>query len=135
VQLDKLDENLSRRQRNFELTSEGFARHPDVFTLPELTPGVTTGWHMFPVLIDPGAGFTRGEFQQWMESHGVDTRMVWTGNVLRQPGFKGIAHRQPDGGLPNADRVMEQGVVLPANHALTDADIDHIVATAEAFLE
>jgi CDP-6-deoxy-D-xylo-4-hexulose-3-dehydrase len=61
--------------------------------------------------------------------------MVWTGNATRQPAFKDKPHRQPAGGLPNADRVMEQGVVLPANHALTDADIDHIVATAEAFLE
>ena len=66
-----------------------------------------------------------------MEGHGVDTRMVWTGNVLRQPGFRDIAHRQPGAGLPNADRVMEWGVVLPSNHGLTDADVDHIVATAE----
>ena len=69
-----------------------------------------------------------------MEGHGVDTRMVWTGNVLRQPGFRDIAHRQPEAGLPNADRVMEHGVVLPSNHGLTDADVDHIVATADAFL-
>ena len=70
-----------------------------------------------------------------MEGHGVDTRMVWTGNVLRQPGFRDIAHRQPDAGLPNADRVMEWGVVLPSNHGLTDDDVDHVVSTAAAFVE
>ena len=69
-----------------------------------------------------------------MESHGVDTRMVWTGNVLRQPAFKGIAHRLPADGLPNADRVMEQGLILPANHGLTDDDVDYIWSTAEGFL-
>jgi len=69
-----------------------------------------------------------------MESHGVDTRMVWTGNAARQPAFKGVAHRVPPGGLPNADRVMEQGLILPANHNLTDADVDYIWETAEAFL-
>ena len=89
---------------------------------------------MFPLLLRPDAGIRRADFQQHMEGHGVDTRMVWTGNVLRQPGFKGIAHRQPEAGLPNADRVMERGVVLPSNHGLTDADVDHIVATADAFL-
>jgi CDP-6-deoxy-D-xylo-4-hexulose-3-dehydrase len=134
VQLDKLDENLQRRRRNFELTSEGFARHPDVFTLPELTPGVTTGWHMFPVLIDPGAGFTRGEFQQWMESHGVDTRMVWTGNAARQPAFRDRPHRVPAGGLPNADRVMEWGVVLPNNHSMTDDDCAYVGECVDGFL-
>jgi CDP-6-deoxy-D-xylo-4-hexulose-3-dehydrase len=134
VQLDKLDENLKRRQRNFELTAEAFARHPDAFTLPTLTEGVTTGWHMFPVLIDAGAGFGRGEFQQWMETHGVDTRMVWTGNATRQPAFRDRPHRIPEGGLPNADRVMEWGVVLPNNHSMTDDDCAYIGECVDAFL-
>ena len=69
-----------------------------------------------------------------MERNGVDTRMVWTGNALRQPAFRDIAHRAPDAGLPNADRVMEQGLVLPSNHSLDDDDLDYIWATAEAGL-
>jgi CDP-6-deoxy-D-xylo-4-hexulose-3-dehydrase len=89
---------------------------------------------MFPVLIRPESGVERSAFQAHMESCGVDTRMVWTGNALRQPAFRKIAHRQPPGGLPNTDRVMERGLVLPSNHALTDEDVDHIWATAEAFL-
>jgi CDP-6-deoxy-D-xylo-4-hexulose-3-dehydrase len=60
--------------------------------------------------------------------------MVWTGYVMRQPAFKGIAHRVPAAGLPNADRVMEHGLVLPSNHALTDDDVDYIWETASAFL-
>ena len=60
--------------------------------------------------------------------------MVWTGNVSRQPAFQGVGLRLPAGGLPNADRVMEQGLVLPSNHALGDDDIDYIWSTAEAFL-
>ena len=56
VQLDKLADNLARRQRNFELTSSHFARHGDLFTLPRLTDGVETGWHMFPIIIEPGSG-------------------------------------------------------------------------------
>jgi CDP-6-deoxy-D-xylo-4-hexulose-3-dehydrase len=69
-----------------------------------------------------------------MESNGIDTRMIWTGNVTRQPAFQKVPHRTPLGGLPNADRVMEQGLVLPSNHALDDDDIDYIWATAESFL-
>ena len=59
VQLDKLADNLARRQRNFELTSSHFARHGDLFTLPRLTDGVETGWHMFPIIIEPGSGIPR----------------------------------------------------------------------------
>jgi CDP-6-deoxy-D-xylo-4-hexulose-3-dehydrase len=134
VQLDKLEENLKRRQRNFERTSSHFARWPQHFTLPRLTDGVETGWHMFPALIKPEGGIRRGEFQQWMESHGIDTRMVWTGNAARQPAFSGRPLRQPAAGMPNADRVMEYGIILPNNHSLNDADCDYIGETVEGFL-
>jgi CDP-6-deoxy-D-xylo-4-hexulose-3-dehydrase len=134
VQLDKLDDNLARRQRNFELTAKAFARHADAFTLPELTPGVTTGWHMFPVLINAGAGIRRSELQEWMEAHGVDTRMVWTGNAARQPAFRDRPHRVPASGLPNADRVMEWGLVLPNNHSMTDDDCAYIGECVDGFL-
>jgi len=134
VQLRKLPANLAARKRNFARLREGFGAHPDVFVLPRTLEGLDTAWHMFPVLLRPESGLNRADFQAHMEAHGIDTRMVWTGNVLRQPGFKGIAHRQPPGGLPNADRVMEQGLVLPSNHGLDDDDIDHVVATMEDHL-
>jgi CDP-6-deoxy-D-xylo-4-hexulose-3-dehydrase len=134
VQLDKLAGNLARRQRNFELTRAHFARRPDLFTLPRLTEGVETGWHMFPFLIEPGAGIRRSELQQWMERHGVDTRMVWTGNVTRQPAFRDVPHRVPARGLPNADRVMTHGLVLPNNHSMDDDDCAYIGECLDGFL-
>ena len=134
VQLDKLDENLARRQRNFERTGAHFARWPELFTLPRLTEGVETGWHMFPVLINAGSGIRRSDLQQWMEAHGVDTRMVWTGNATRQPAFRDRPHRVPAGGLPNADRVMEWGLILPNSHSLDDDDCDWIGDCLEGFV-
>jgi CDP-6-deoxy-D-xylo-4-hexulose-3-dehydrase len=134
VQLEKLPENLAARKHNFARLSELFGQRPDVFELARTTPDADTAWHMFPVLLRPESGVQRSAFQQHMERNGVDTRMVWTGNALRQPAFKGIAHRAPAGGLPNADRVMERGLILPSNHSLTDDDIDYIWATAEGAL-
>jgi len=134
VQLDKLDDNLARRRRNFELTASHFAARPDLFTLARLTEGVVTGWHMFPVIIRPESGIRRSEFQQWMERHGVDTRMVWTGNACRQPTFRDRPMRQPPGGLPNADTVMEWGVILPNNHSMSDDDCAYIGECLDGFL-
>ena len=134
VQLDKLGENLARRQRTFDLTSSHFARYPQLFTLPKLTEGVETGWHMFPGIINAGCGIRRAEFQQWMESHGVDTRMVWTGNATRQPAFKDKPHRRPRSGLPNADAVMERGFVLPNNHSMSDDDCAYIGECLDGFV-
>ena len=134
VQLDKLPDNLAKRKHNFDRLTQLFAQRPDVFVLPRTTPEVDTAWHMFPVLIRPESGVQRSGFQDHMERSGIDTRMVWTGNVLRQPAFKGIAHRAPEHGLPNANRVMEQGLILPSNHSLDDDDLDYIWARAEAIL-
>jgi CDP-6-deoxy-D-xylo-4-hexulose-3-dehydrase len=134
VQLDKLTENLARRQRSFELTSAQVARWPALFELPRLTDGVETGWHMFPFVIHPSAGIRRAELQQWMETRGVDTRMVWTGNAARQPAFRDRPHRTPPGGLPNADRVMEWGLVLPNHHAMDDDDCAYIGECLDAFV-
>ncbi len=89
---------------------------------------------MFPILINADSGIVRAELQGWMESHGVDTRMVWTGNVTRQPMLRGKEFRVPEAGLPNADRVMEWGLILPNNHSLTDDECTYIGECAEAFL-
>jgi CDP-6-deoxy-D-xylo-4-hexulose-3-dehydrase len=134
VQMRKLGDNLARRKRNFALLSDHFATRPDVFVPPRTTPGVDTGWHMFPIMIRPESGVSRSDFQQHMERNGIDTRMVWTGNVTRQPAFARIEHRVAGGGLPNADRVMETGLILPCNHAIDDDGIAYICEAADAFL-
>jgi CDP-6-deoxy-D-xylo-4-hexulose-3-dehydrase len=90
---------------------------------------------MFPLLIRPESGIRRAALQEWMERHGVDTRMVWTGNATRQPAFRDTPHRVPPGGMPNADRVMEWGVVLPNNHSMTDEDSEWIGECVASFIE
>ncbi len=133
VQMKKLPANLARRQRNFDLLSDVLAARPEVFVLPRLTPGIETGWHMFPFLIKPESGVSRGEFQKHMESRGIDTRMVWSGNVARQPAFKDKPHRIAPGGLGHCDIVMESGLILPSNHGIDDEGITYMAETIEAF--
>jgi CDP-6-deoxy-D-xylo-4-hexulose-3-dehydrase len=126
VQMGKLAANLERRKRNFDVLCERLGRHPRCFTLPRTTPGIDTAWHMFATLIRPESGIRRSHFQQYMEHHGVDTRMVWTGNVTRQPAFAQIPMRIAEGGLANADSVMEHGVILPMNHGLDATHMNSI---------
>jgi len=134
VQLDKLDDNLARRSRNFRMLFEHLAGRPDLFVLPRTLDGLATSWHMFPFLVD-GDRVQRGSLQEWMESHGVDTRMVWSGNAARQPAFRNRPHRVPEGGLPNADAVMARGLVLPCNHGLDDEDMSYVCETIDGFVD
>jgi CDP-6-deoxy-D-xylo-4-hexulose-3-dehydrase len=134
VQLDKLEENRARRQRNFRLYTEFFERHADRFVLPRQLPEVDTAWLCFPLTIRPGAGFERADIQAFLESREVDTRTVWTGNASRQPMLAGRKYRTPDTGLPNADEIMRAGFVLPCNHGMDDSHIGYVVDCFDDFL-
>jgi CDP-6-deoxy-D-xylo-4-hexulose-3-dehydrase len=134
VQLDKLPVFLETRRRNFARLLERFARHTAVFTRPRTLAGLETGWHMFPVRIRPESGVRRAALQTFLAARGIDSRMVWSGNVLRQPAFRAIRHRVAPGGLANTDRVMEQGLVLPCHHGMDDADVDYVGDCIDGFL-
>jgi CDP-6-deoxy-D-xylo-4-hexulose-3-dehydrase len=133
-QLKKLPANLARRQRNFALYTEFFSRYPRYFVPPRQNVDLETAWHTYTFQVHPRAGFRRADLQQFLESRGIDTRTVWTGNITRHPMMKNAQFRVPDTGLPNADRVMEHGMLVSANHGLTDADIARVTGHVEEFL-
>jgi CDP-4-dehydro-6-deoxyglucose reductase, E1 len=122
AQLAKLDAFTATRQRHFASYTEFFGQHLDTFVPARQTEGVDTAWLCYPVLVRPDAGFHRSDLQEYLEGFGIDTRTVWTGNVTRQPMMKGVEFRVPPAGLPNADRVMERGLLLPCGHGTTDAE-------------
>jgi CDP-6-deoxy-D-xylo-4-hexulose-3-dehydrase len=80
-------------------------------------------------------GIDRTAAQEFLIERNIPTRMVWTGNILRQPGFANIAHRQPDRGLPNCDRVMDRALSLPLHHGLTSDDVGHLVDSLNGWLD
>jgi CDP-6-deoxy-D-xylo-4-hexulose-3-dehydrase len=125
VQMDKLAEFNARRQRNFRALDDVLAGHDDIVTRPRTTPDVDTTWMRYPFL--PADGVDRTAAQEFLLTRDIPTRMIWTGNILRQPGFAGIEHRAPDDGLPNTDRVMDRALSLPTHHGLTSDDVGHMV--------
>src|SRR4051794_33804344 len=126
AQLDKLAHNYEVRQRNFDRYTEFFTRYPDLFDTPRQLPGLETAWLSYPFVIRPEGGLKRADFQVELEERGVETRMVWTGNVTRQPMMRGVTYRSDPDGYPEADRVMEHALILPCNHFLTDEDVDFV---------
>ncbi len=125
-QLKKLPRNYEVRQRNFARYLEFFSKFPDQFAPPVQLGGLDTAWLAFPFVIRPEGGLVRSEVQRELEARGIDTRMVWTGNVTRQPMMRGVTFRADPGGYPNADRVMEHALLLPCNHFLTESDVDFV---------
>ena len=134
-QLAKLEHNYERRRRSFDLYSEFLRRHSDRFVVPRQTADLETAWLSYVFLVKPDAGFGRSDLQAFLEQEGVETRTVWTGNAVRQPMMRGVPFRQPEAGLPNADAVMERGMLVPMNHALSDDDVTFVCERIGAFLE
>lgn len=128
-QLKKLPTNYEVRQRNYARYQEFFAKYPTEFTPPVQLDGLETAWLAFPFVVNAESGLVRSDFQTELENRGVDTRMVWTGNVTRQPMMKGVEFRTAPEGYPNADRIMERALLLPCNHFMTDDDVDFVCST------
>ena len=131
VQLGKLDEFNRRRRDAFDRFDEWFLQHEDRFVRPTTTPELETTWMLYPFMVRPGIGLSRTECQELLEKQGVPTRVVWSGNITRQPGFSSIERREPKDGFPNADRVMEHALMLPTHQGLVDEDIEYIIEVLE----
>ena len=133
-QLDKLNRFIEVRQRHFADYTAFFSEHLDTFTPPRQTEDLNTAWLCYPVLVRDGAGFHRSELQEYLDRAGIDSRTIWTGNVTRQPMMRGVDYRAPAGGLPNSDRVMENGLALSCSHGMTDGERKYVTTTIEEFL-
>jgi CDP-6-deoxy-D-xylo-4-hexulose-3-dehydrase len=132
VQMDKLPEFNARRQRTKQALDEALAPHADKVVAPRTTEGADTTWMRYPFMLNEGIDRTAA--QEFFLERNIATRMVWTGNILRQPGFANIEHRQPADGLPNCDAVMDRALTLPAHHGLTSDDVGHLVDSVSTWL-
>lgn len=126
VQLDRLQQNIDARERNFAKQRAFFETYEDWFVLPEQLPLSRTGWLAYPMTVRADAPFTRREMQIFLEERDIQTRPVFTGNILRQPAMSGVHSKVEPRGYPVADDVMRGGILLACHHGLTQAHLDHI---------
>jgi CDP-6-deoxy-D-xylo-4-hexulose-3-dehydrase len=106
-QLKKLPEFIAKRRANFATLLEGFRDLEEFFILPEATPNSEPSWFGFPIAVRPDAPFNRNQAIAFLESRKIATRLLFGGNLLRQPAYQGIRHRVV-GSLENTDFIMNQ---------------------------
>ena len=135
VQLNKLKHNVDTRTTNYNTLLEFFKQYEDTFILPKQLPNSRTGWLAFPTTLRDNAGFIRRDLQIFLEKRNIQTRTVFTGNILRQPGFKNLPHVAAKEGYPEADKVMRGGMLVACHHGLSEPQINHIMESVTAFLK
>jgi len=134
VQLKKLKANLRKREINFDLHTKFLKKYSKYFILPKQLPQSKSGWLAYPITITKNAPFSRTQMQIFLEKKNIQTRVVFTGNILRQPGFKNIKAIKDKKGYPEADKVMKNGILIACHHGLTKSMIKHIHKSIDEFL-
>lgn len=126
AQLDKLAGFIEARHRNFRHLTAGLRDLEAYFILPEATPRATPSWFGFPLAVRPDAPFDRDAVVQHLEAHKIGTRLLFGGNLTRQPAYRDVLHRVV-GDLPNSDFVMTQVFWIGLYPGLTEEMLDFVL--------
>jgi CDP-6-deoxy-D-xylo-4-hexulose-3-dehydrase len=131
AQLDRLDGFIATRQRNFDLLTEMLRPLEEVFILPQPTRRSTPSWFGYPITIREKSGVDRDELVQYLNEYKIGTRLLFGGNLLRQPYMKGQNYRVV-GDLTNADVVTRNCFWIGLFPGLTE---DHLAYTVETIAD
>ncbi len=133
AQLDRLDGFIAARQCNFDLLTQLLKPFEDAFILPEATPNSEPSWFGYPISIREGAPFTRDDLVRHLDTHRVGTRLLFGGNLIRQPYMRGRNYRVA-GALNNADFVTERTFWIGLYPGLGELHLGYVAETLESFL-
>ena len=134
AQLKKLPDFIEARRHNFNRLYAGLKKFEEVLVLPETTPKSNPSWFGFAITVRPGAPFSRLELVQHIESRRIGTRLLFGGNLMRQPAYIGMPHRVV-GPLTNANIITDNTFWLGVYPGLNDEMVDFMIATVAEFVE
>ena len=117
-QVKKLKKNIELRHKNFSYLHNFFTKYNNYFELPLQNKGLKTDWLAFPLLIKSKSGLNRKKLQIFLEQNGIQTRTIFTGNILRQPIMKNRNYNKYEKGFYNSDNVMKNGILIGCHHGL-----------------
>jgi CDP-6-deoxy-D-xylo-4-hexulose-3-dehydrase len=133
AQLEKLPMFVEARKRNFQRLYEGIAPLEEFFILPTWSKKADPSWFAFPLTVRQEAPFTREHLLRYLEDRVIETRLLFAGNVLKQPGYQSIPHRVV-GSLPVADLVMRGAFFVGVYPGLGPEQIDYMIEVFNSFI-
>jgi CDP-6-deoxy-D-xylo-4-hexulose-3-dehydrase len=128
AQLRKLPGFIAARRANFAKLQAVLSDLDDIFILPEATPQSEPSWFGFPLAIRPDAPTTRTKVVSFLESRNISTRLLFGGNLLRQPAYRDV-QRRVIGDLQNTDFVMNNVFWIGLYPGITQSMIDYVAET------
>jgi CDP-6-deoxy-D-xylo-4-hexulose-3-dehydrase len=134
-QLKKLKNNIKIRNYNFEFLKRFFNKYNELFKLPEQNTGVKTPWLAFPLVIKKNKLFDRKKMQIFFEKNNIQTRTIFTGNILKQPVMKNLNYKKHPNCDKVADDVMRNGILLGCHQGMNKSQLKYICSTFKKFIQ
>ncbi len=130
AQVERIQEFVQKRRQNFTQLYKGLEPYQDYLILPRLDPRSDPSWFGFPMTVQNGV--SRHELVQWLENANIETREVFGGNILKQPGYQGIRHRTA-GTLESSDRIMRDTFFIGVYPGLNKEMLNFVIRRFETF--
>ena len=136
VQLKKFKSFSSIRNKNFKFHFNFFNRLKDYFLTPMINKGVYTNFLAYPIIIVPNKLFNRKELQIFLEKNKIQTRPIFSGNILRHPAFSNLISRKNKlNEFENADYIMKNGILIGCHQGLSIKDLKLIHNKIKNFIK
>jgi len=132
AQMDRLPAFIEARKRNFAFLKERLKSCEEFLVLPEATAGSEPSWFGFPITLREAAGVNRVELLKYLDQYKIGTRLLFAGNLTRQPYFEGRTYRI-SGELTNTDNIMNNTLWIGVYPGLTEEMLSFVVEKIEAF--
>ncbi|MBC8212895.1 MAG: lipopolysaccharide biosynthesis protein RfbH [Gammaproteobacteria bacterium] len=132
AQLERLPELIRQRKHNFAFLKQRLASVEDFLILPEATPNSDPSWFGFPITLREDSGVERVELLKYLDQHKIGSRLLFAGNLTRQPYFEGRQYRIA-GELTNTDRVMNQTFWIGLFPGLDETRLAYVISKIEEF--
>ena len=130
VQLKKFKHFSNVRNKNFKLHYDFFKKLKNYFIVPKIEKNVKTNFLAYPIILKNNVNFSRKKFQIYLEKHNIQTRPIFSGNILRHPAFRNlISSKNKLNSFKNSDYIMKNGLLIGCHQGLSMKNISYIHST------
>ena len=136
IQLKKFKSFNKIRNQNFKSHCEYFKKKNEFFIVPKLNKNVKTNFLAYPIIIKKNKYFNRKKFQIYLEKNKIQTRPIFSGNILRHPAFKNLkSNKNKLNSFKNSDFIMKNGLLIGCHQGLNKKNIEYIHLIIQKFLK